>query len=231
VAYVDGDTDGNELLTGSGDLFETGPPETWHFTCTTTVDVDTTNTVTAIGTPTGPQGALGPDVTDTDTAFVNVVQLGSITIVKDVRGGEDGTFSFAGDLGPFTVETTGSTGTTTFADVRPGTYRIEERTAAAWMLMSISCDDPTDDSASGGSAATIDLAEAESVTCTFTNARVPNPPGTAIGSVGGVIPPIQGTDLVRAGSLVIVGLLGAIAALAVRARRRGRVVRRSRRVA
>ena len=46
-----GDFDHNDLLTGEQDLFETGGPEVWLFTCTTTVTVDTVNTVTVVGTP------------------------------------------------------------------------------------------------------------------------------------------------------------------------------------
>ena len=46
-----GDLDHNDLLTGEQDLFETGGPEVWLFTCTTTITVDTVNTVTVVGTP------------------------------------------------------------------------------------------------------------------------------------------------------------------------------------
>lgn len=75
VTYVQGDDDGNQLLTGETDLFETGPQETWTFTCTTTVTQPTTNVVTVTGTPVNPAGpeTLGPDVTDNDTAFVDVI--------------------------------------------------------------------------------------------------------------------------------------------------------------
>ncbi len=83
VTFVGGDDDGNDLLTGAGDLFETGPPETWRFECTTDVDRDTTNIVTVAGTPVrpgaGPPDVLGPDVTATDTAFVEVVPTTTTT--------------------------------------------------------------------------------------------------------------------------------------------------------
>ena len=76
VTYVSGDDDGNELLTGESDLFETGPPETWIFTCTTEVTVDTTNTVDVDGTPVrpGPGGPtpIGPSVHGRDDATVTV---------------------------------------------------------------------------------------------------------------------------------------------------------------
>lgn len=74
VTYVSGDDDDNGLLTGDGDLFETGPPEVWTFTCTTIVTRDTVNTVTVEGTPVDPGSPepLGPNVTDADTAEVIV---------------------------------------------------------------------------------------------------------------------------------------------------------------
>jgi uncharacterized repeat protein (TIGR01451 family) len=78
VQYVTGD-DGNALLTGEGDIFETGGPEVWIFECTTTVTVDTVNTVTAVGTPVDPatDTVLTADVSDTDQATVIVTTGGS----------------------------------------------------------------------------------------------------------------------------------------------------------
>ena len=75
VTYVAGDEDGNGLLTGETDLFETGPPEVWTFECTTTITVDTVNIVTVSGTPIRPEGpeTLGPDVSAEAVASVLVV--------------------------------------------------------------------------------------------------------------------------------------------------------------
>jgi hypothetical protein len=56
VAYVSGDKDGDNLLDTPHSIFEDALDETWVFTCTTTVDHDTTNTVTVPGTPTDPDG-------------------------------------------------------------------------------------------------------------------------------------------------------------------------------
>ena len=59
VAFSGGDTDHDNLL---------DPGENWTYTCSATLAVDTLNTATAQGTP-----PVGPDVTDTDTALVDVV--------------------------------------------------------------------------------------------------------------------------------------------------------------
>ncbi len=56
VTYVSGDKDGDNLLDTPTSIFEDALDETWVFTCTTTVDHDTTNTVTVSGTPTDPTG-------------------------------------------------------------------------------------------------------------------------------------------------------------------------------
>lgn len=63
VELVSGDTDGDGLLDTPTSLFEDSLDETWVFTCTTTVDEDTVNTVVVDGTPSGPNGGplCGPD--------------------------------------------------------------------------------------------------------------------------------------------------------------------------
>jgi uncharacterized repeat protein (TIGR01451 family) len=78
VQYISGD-DGNALLTGENDLFETGGAEVWIFECTTTITVATVNTVTAVGTPLDPiaNAVLAPDVSATDQASVTVTIGGS----------------------------------------------------------------------------------------------------------------------------------------------------------
>ena len=78
VQYISGD-DGNALLTGENDLFETGGAEVWIFECTTTITVATLNTVTAVGTPLDPiaNAVLSPDVTATAQALVQVSIGGS----------------------------------------------------------------------------------------------------------------------------------------------------------
>ena len=67
--------------------------EVWTYTCTKAVSADVTNTVTATGTP-----AVGPNVSDTDTAVVNVISP-AIDIVKTasaptVHSGDSVTYTF-----------------------------------------------------------------------------------------------------------------------------------------
>ncbi len=67
VSYVSGDTNSNNILETT---------ETWRFTCTTNITTDTTNTATAVGTPATAGGSPLPgipDVSDTDTAVVDIV--------------------------------------------------------------------------------------------------------------------------------------------------------------
>ncbi len=78
VTFSSGDSNSNTLL---------DPGETWRYTCTTPVAVDTTNTITATGQPSDASGtplSQVPPVIGTDTADVNVVAP-AIKIVKDVN--------------------------------------------------------------------------------------------------------------------------------------------------
>jgi hypothetical protein len=84
VAYVSGDTNNNGLL----DL-----AEVWVFRCTSTINVSTpvTNTATAVGNPTDPNGNDLPDIpdaTDTDTAVVDIVNP-AVDIQKTVYLGHN----------------------------------------------------------------------------------------------------------------------------------------------
>ena len=67
--------------------------EVWTYSCSKAVSADVTNTVTAAGTP-----AIGPNVSDTDTAVVNVINP-AIDIVKSasaptVHVGDSVTYTF-----------------------------------------------------------------------------------------------------------------------------------------
>jgi uncharacterized repeat protein (TIGR01451 family) len=190
VTYVSGDDDGNELLTGETDIFETGPEEDWHFTCTTTISVDTLNTVVVEGVPVrpgvaGPQAGaviaqqfevIGPPVTATDDAFVEVLDPATIVIEKD-SGDDIGIFAYTGDLGAFTVTTAAdtSTGSVTHDNLARGTYEVTEQPLDGWQQTGLTCDDPTEDTTTSGATATIALAEGETVTCTYTNNHLPLP--------------------------------------------------------
>ena len=70
--------------------------EVWTYTCSKAVSADVTNTVTATGTP-----AVGPNVSDTDTAVVNVINP-AIDIVKSASAPT----VHSGDSVTYTLEVT-----------------------------------------------------------------------------------------------------------------------------
>jgi len=120
--------------------------------------------------------ASGDDITCTFTNVRNVTS--SITIVKEsVAGnGVDATFDFGGTLGDFVLTTTGgstmSSGTASLTfDVVAGSYTVTENPNNLYDLIGLSCVDPTDNSTTSGSTATIDVADGEAITCTFTNQK------------------------------------------------------------
>ena len=86
------------------------PGEVWTFQCTTAIVSDTTNIVTATGTP-----PVGPNVTDTATATVDVIAP-AINVVKTasantIHAGDAVTYTYAvtlgGDSTPLTSVTVG----------------------------------------------------------------------------------------------------------------------------
>jgi uncharacterized repeat protein (TIGR01451 family) len=211
VKYVSGDVDGNDLLTGSSDIFETGPPETWTFTCSVEVSHDTTNTVDVTGTPSeaGPTGliTINPDVADSATATVNVVIPGTIVIAKDLVGGMTGTASFTGDLGRFTLDVSDGTNQRTFDGLAPGTYDVSESSTPGWALSSITCDDPSGGTTISRPLARIVLAEGETVTCTFTNAN----DGAPSTDAGPTVPPVVSRLVAGWSPGVVLGAIGLLA--------------------
>lgn len=225
VAYVSGDTDGDGLLDTQDSIFEDALDETWLFTCTTTVDKTTTNTVVVTGTPTdgggqplcgqadGPRVSEPCDVRDRDRETVRVVVPASITIVKRTTAPTGKDFGFALGGHGFTL---GDGDARTFDDLLPGAYRVREDPGGRWKLRDIAC------STSGG-AAEVDLPEAsvlitvqpgDHVTCTFTNAPrggagPPPPPGGGTDNGGELpgtgAPPWLGQLLVLGALLVLFG--------------------------
>jgi hypothetical protein len=106
---------------------------------------------------------------------------GTITIIKAADPEDDTPFSFTGDLGAFTLMDP-SDNTKTFSDLDAGSYTITEAETAGWDLDEITC---TFDPANGvGSVdlanrqVTVDLAEGQTIECTFTNSKEPPQPGS-----------------------------------------------------
>ncbi|WP_417493245.1 Ig-like domain-containing protein [Maricaulis sp.] len=111
-------------------------------------------------------GNLLADATTTDLFSVEL-RRGGITIAQTVDGAVDGEFDFTGDLGAFSIATTGQTGSQSFADLAEGVYTITPAAEDGFGLDGATC--------SGGStsidpttgAVTITLAPADDVSCTF----------------------------------------------------------------
>jgi hypothetical protein len=120
------------------------------------VTTTTTNTVKVTGTPTdaggtdlcdseAPRVASTCDATAQNTALVQVVDPGQITIVKATTAPSGQSFAFtSATLGNFSLANGESS---TFGDLGAGTYSVTEAVPASWRIASIVCDDP-----SGGSA-------------------------------------------------------------------------------
>ena len=89
-------------------------------------------------------------------------------IIEKVTDGGNATFSFSGDLGDFDITTTNGTGTHTTNNLSPGTYAISENDLAGWELVSSTCDN-------GDTPAAVMLESGDTVTCTFTNTKLPAP--------------------------------------------------------
>lgn len=107
----------------------------------------------------------------------------SITIVKDAQPDSSQDFAYTttgAGLSNFSLDDDANTplpNTKTFSNLAAGTYTVTEGTVTGWDLSNLTCVDPTSNSTVSGSIATINLAQGESVTCTYTN--------TMRGAIGG----------------------------------------------
>ncbi len=139
------------------------------------------------GAQEGSSITLAPDesATCTITNTYSPPPPGSITIIKNTLGGQDGTFDFTGPSGPFSITTVGGTGWVTFSDLSDDSYTVTESGPTSdWTFTGLYC---TSDEGSSWSQdgqnpqqANIDLASDGTVTCTFTNTYTPPspPPGS-----------------------------------------------------
>jgi hypothetical protein len=126
--------------------------------------------------------AQGENVTCT---FTNVQQIGSITIVKDAQpdGPQDFDFDVTGLGVPADIDLDDDAGSgvpssETFSSLSPGARTFTESVVSGWAVTMIACTGQVSSTVTIGSdsdfdpgdrAVTIDLAEGEDVTCTFTN--------------------------------------------------------------
>ncbi len=120
-------------------------------------------------------------------------QLASIIITKVVEGNNAlnlaGDFYFDSGVGSFDTmlaaqswhfsssAQSGDSVSHTFMGLSPGSYDVTEvdPTSILYNLTNITCDDPSDDSSTGGFTANIELAAGETVECTFTNTKLAAP--------------------------------------------------------
>jgi hypothetical protein len=89
---------------------------------------------------------------------------GTITVVKETDPAGGSGFSFAGDLGAFSLDDGGDR---EFSDLAPGDYDVTEVAASGWELDSVVC--TGGDSSSIADGVTIHLDSGEDITCTFSN--------------------------------------------------------------
>nr|WP_240451213.1 DUF11 domain-containing protein [Wenzhouxiangella sp. XN201] len=109
------------------------------------------------------------NVVDVDIVDCQSIEPGQIEIIKNTVGG-NGSFDFSGDLGNFTIATSGGSGSDLSTNLSPGSYTVTETVPAGWSLTSISCVSDSGSSTSvSAPSATIDLGSGGDVTCTFTN--------------------------------------------------------------
>jgi hypothetical protein len=193
VTFVRGDRDGDGLLDTPNSIFEDALDETWIFTCTTTIDETTTNTVVVTGNATGTDGTSlcdegGPAgesalqqadpcvVSDQDDATVTVTEPGTVTITKRTTVFTTQGFSFTRRSETFRL---GRDETRTMRNLVPGTHVVIEATASGWALSTIACSDPTNNTVIviADRRVEIHVATGETVRCTFTNRVVVRPPG------------------------------------------------------
>jgi uncharacterized repeat protein (TIGR01451 family)/LPXTG-motif cell wall-anchored protein len=107
-----------------------------------------------------------------DTVNVHLLEMGTITIVKDAQPNSDQDFSFTTTgtgLSDFFLDDDADgtlSNTQTFADLNPGTYGVAESALSGWTQTSATCSD-------GSPVNAISLQAGENITCTFVNVRQP----------------------------------------------------------
>ena len=114
---------------------------------------------------------LDDDETITCT-FNNSLDTGTIRIVKQATPEDDTSFLFNDDIGPSAFSLSDPSNTDrVYSNVPVGSYYVQEGTLAGWTLDDIDCVDPTNDSSGDepNRRANIELADGETVTCTFSN--------------------------------------------------------------
>jgi len=117
-------------------------------------------------------------IADTYNDRVRRVERPATVTVRKSASPADGTdFSFAGDLGSFTLDDSGGSddgdgyGESVTRGLMPGTYSVSEVLPSGWELTSIVCDDgsPAD---IPSATATVTVTSGEAVECVFSNTEI-----------------------------------------------------------
>ncbi|MEI2457460.1 DUF6923 family protein [Lysobacter firmicutimachus] len=150
------------------------------FTVTGTIAAGATGALTnvaniAAGAGTSDATPGNNSATDTDTP------TGTIVIVKDAvpNDAQDFAFTTTGTgLSAFSLDDDADgtlQNTRTFTGLEPGSYGVTEAVTAGWSLTALSCSDPDNGTVVDltNRLATIDIDSGETVTCTYTNGRLP----------------------------------------------------------
>ena len=109
----------------------------------------------------------------------NQIQSGAILapaslVIEKVAVGGDATFTYTSTGGltsPFTIATSGGSGSQSFANIAPGAYTVTETSLAGWDFTSLVCVDEDGGTTTSGQTANIDLDPGETAICTYTNSK------------------------------------------------------------
>ena len=159
----------SNVPTGSYSVTETG--ET-GWTLDSIVCVDPDNGSSTAGATATVDLDDGETVTCT---FNNSLDTGTIRIVKRATPADDTSFLFNDDIGPAAFNLSDpSNPERVYNNVPVGSYYVQEGPLPGWTLDSVTCVDPTNDSSGDvpTSRANIELADGETVTCTFNNTKL-----------------------------------------------------------
>ena len=159
--------------TSAGDYtFTETVPAGWALTNIQCTGTHTTDLTSGSATVTLVDGGAG-----SACVFVNEPlppTSGAIIVSKLAVGGDD-SFSFSGDLGDFSLTTTGGRASRSFTDVAPGTYRISESAMAGWNVASVNCVGG-DASFDGDRSVDVTVEAGQTLRCVFVNNAVSPPP-------------------------------------------------------
>lgn len=172
VDSVTGEVDFGQVALGAHTITEVGPNASYMLDTVTGTGCQKTGADTAAATVTK---------TGTTCVFSNLVNKGTITIVKDAQPDDAQDFSFSGSLsiGDFSLDDDADptlSNSKTVSGLMPGTYTVTENPTQGWILQGVVCaSNLRSFTAQAVPSATqeIILGSDEHITCTFTNTKNP----------------------------------------------------------